>query len=512
MADVALSAASPLAALLAGLGADTVSSAPTATAADPFAALLAASSKSNPLRGAVAPKALAPVSVATVLPKPELAAAGPTAELPAGSTDAKDGEKDDDALSSAIDAGPVAVLALAPTFLPPVATPPAPPPAVVPVQQNVAAAAAPVSAVRDAPALAPALPRPAVPSSTQMRSDGPTSSAPQQPAVSGQTGPQAKLDTTGNSPEQQHAQHDAPPAPAVPVELLQAAKTALDQNGSGAAAIAATAMQPQQAAPDEQMPVKAPAPDMGNSPLPTTGRSTPPQQQQQVRTATRARSETVTGPRSAGHDRKHADTPASSAIAQSISQPATGTTEAAPAAPSAPVHDKGDAVVQQTLSIARNGAWLDRLARDIATTADNGGNLHFKLDPQHLGALSVAITHTADGASIRLVADNDVTRNILLDAQPRLMDEARAQGLRVSDTQVDLSQNQQQQNQSQNHQQNGSQDASRWAQNGAGQNNAGQNPQNRQSSPPHQPFVSNPGRKADPESESQSDDPDARYA
>jgi flagellar hook-length control protein FliK len=170
------------------------------------------------------------------------------------------------------------------------------------------------------------------------------------------------------------------------------------------------------------------------------------------------------------------------------------------------VHAKGDAIVLQTLSIARDGAWLDKLARDIAG-AGSGGDLQFKLEPRNLGLLSVAISQGTDGASIRLTADNERTRDILVDAQPKLIAEAHAQGLKVSDTQVDVRQDQKQ---SQN--QNPNQDAQRWAQNGSGQNGSSHNGQNRQSSPGHQPFVSNLGRKAEPESESPDRDSDALYA
>ena len=185
----------------------------------------------------------------------------------------------------------------------------------------------------------------------------------------------------------------------------------------------------------------------------------------------------------------------------------------------APAVSQSDAVVQQTLSIARDGAWLDRLARDIAGSAANGNDLHFKLNPENLGALSVSIRQSADGASIRLTADNETTRDILVDAQPTLVAEARAHGLKVSETQVDLSRNSSQgqdQTRGQNHAQTqnpgASQDTSRWAQGSGGQHAAQQNGQNRQSSPDHQPFVSNLGRKADGESETVNRDSDELYA
>jgi flagellar hook-length control protein FliK len=135
-----------------------------------------------------------------------------------------------------------------------------------------------------------------------------------------------------------------------------------------------------------------------------------------------------------------------------------------------------DSIVQQQLSIARDGRWLDTLARDIAQTAGTGNDLHFKLDPQNLGSLTVSIAQGADGAAIRMSTDSADTRNILIDAQPKLVAEARAQGLRISETHVDLSQS------------NGGSRGDTWG----GQSNAQPNGQGQQSSTTRQPFMRNP--------------------
>jgi flagellar hook-length control protein FliK len=50
----------------------------------------------------------------------------------------------------------------------------------------------------------------------------------------------------------------------------------------------------------------------------------------------------------------------------------------------------------------------------------------------------VEIVQDAGGAAVRLTADNEAARSILADAQPRLIAEARAQGVRISETHVDL--------------------------------------------------------------------------
>ena len=152
-----------------------------------------------------------------------------------------------------------------------------------------------------------------------------------------------------------------------------------------------------------------------------------------------------------------------------------------------------DGIVQQQLSIARDGQWLDSLARDIAQSAGSGRDLHFKLNPQHLGALTVAIAQSADGAAIRMTAETDTARSILIDAQPRLVAEARAQGLRISEAHVDLNQSNSGSgsnpgtNANTNANTNGGSGSAPRQGDTAGQ----QASQNRQSSPGHQPFLRN---------------------
>jgi len=106
--------------------------------------------------------------------------------------------------------------------------------------------------------------------------------------------------------------------------------------------------------------------------------------------------------------------------------------------PQAPDASAQAVVVQQHLDLARNGAWLDSLARDIARVADKDGRLSFRLDPAHLGTLHVQMANGADGTSIRLTADTEAARAILVDSRHHLVAEARAQGVRIADTQIDV--------------------------------------------------------------------------
>lgn len=100
----------------------------------------------------------------------------------------------------------------------------------------------------------------------------------------------------------------------------------------------------------------------------------------------------------------------------------------APAAPADPV--------RRELDLARGDLWLDQLTKDIVAMADRPDRLSFKLQPEHLGPLDVDVTHAASGISIRMNTQTDEARNAIAAAQPRLIDDIRAQGIRVADAQV----------------------------------------------------------------------------
>jgi len=101
---------------------------------------------------------------------------------------------------------------------------------------------------------------------------------------------------------------------------------------------------------------------------------------------------------------------------------------------------QADQSIDRHLDLARDNQWLDRLARDISQAANHQGHLKFQLNPEHLGALTVEIANSAAGTAIRMTADSDQARAIIADAQPRLIAEVRAQGLRVAESHVDLNQ------------------------------------------------------------------------
>jgi hypothetical protein len=88
--------------------------------------------------------------------------------------------------------------------------------------------------------------------------------------------------------------------------------------------------------------------------------------------------------------------------------------------------------------------WIDRMAQEIADLANGDGRARFRLNPETLGSMEITVRHTADGISVRFEVDNESTRALLAHTEQRLQAEARANGLRIADTQVDLAQQQNQ--------------------------------------------------------------------
>jgi flagellar hook-length control protein FliK len=132
--------------------------------------------------------------------------------------------------------------------------------------------------------------------------------------------------------------------------------------------------------------------------------------------------------------------------------PAAGVTDlpAAPAvappvmAAAAPVPVPGtvaglaQALAAEVLNMAADGAWIDELARDISRMASGAGDLRFRLTPESLGELRVEISQSERGALVRMSVTSEAAQAALAEAQPKLLAEARAQGVRIADAQVDL--------------------------------------------------------------------------
>jgi flagellar hook-length control protein FliK len=145
--------------------------------------------------------------------------------------------------------------------------------------------------------------------------------------------------------------------------------------------------------------------------------------------------------------------------------------------------------VARHLDLAHDAQWMDQLAKDISHAAATNGQLKFHLNPENLGSLAIEVRNSAEGTSIRMTTETDHARTIIADAQPRLIAEVRAQGLRVAESHVDL----------------GNQNTSG--------STAGQQQQQRQSaSDNHKPFAATQTVKRDESADSRTRDDDERYA
>jgi flagellar hook-length control protein FliK len=83
-----------------------------------------------------------------------------------------------------------------------------------------------------------------------------------------------------------------------------------------------------------------------------------------------------------------------------------------------------------------DGAWIDQLARDIAATKSDGGDISFRLMPRHLGRLDIAMRMGDEGMSLKMDTHHEATATIVTAAQGRLVEDLRQQGVRVAGAEV----------------------------------------------------------------------------
>ena len=93
-------------------------------------------------------------------------------------------------------------------------------------------------------------------------------------------------------------------------------------------------------------------------------------------------------------------------------------------------------VAERVLDTDSDGAWIDQLARDIAATKSDSGDISFRLMPRHLGRLDVAMQMGDEGMSLKMDTQHETTATIVTAAQGRLVDELRQQGVRVAGAEV----------------------------------------------------------------------------
>jgi flagellar hook-length control protein FliK len=109
------------------------------------------------------------------------------------------------------------------------------------------------------------------------------------------------------------------------------------------------------------------------------------------------------------------------------------------AAQTAPAPNVGAAIAAQVLDLAKSGEWINELARDIARTASSDGTMRFRLAPETLGELRVEIMPGERGALVKLHVTSEAAQQALAEASAKLVQEARAQGVRIAEAEVSLS-------------------------------------------------------------------------
>ncbi|MBO9695710.1 MAG: flagellar hook-length control protein FliK [Sphingopyxis sp.] len=93
-------------------------------------------------------------------------------------------------------------------------------------------------------------------------------------------------------------------------------------------------------------------------------------------------------------------------------------------------------VAERVLDMDSDGAWIDQLARDIAATKSDSGDISFRLMPRHLGRLDVAMQMGDEGVALKMDTHHEATATMVTAAQGRLVDELRQQGVRITGAEV----------------------------------------------------------------------------
>jgi flagellar hook-length control protein FliK len=258
----------------------------------------------------------------------------------------------------------------------------------------------------------------------------------------GDTAVRGAAGDTSRTPEQAA---DAPPETAtefVDPTFVAPVLAALNEAVAAGQGDKPTTMADPTAATSDAAPATTSQPEAA-APLPTTAAlmaaraaATPAAQAAETRDAT--------PPSRKARDTAAADKTASIDSLSTVAQAAPTTVDAPKsdaAAPSLPGASQqlANGGADRQLDLAKQGAWLDGLARDIASTGDSSSTLRFQVAPQHLGTVQVEMMRGADGAAVTLTASSESARTMLADARPQLVAEAKAQGIHITNAQVDVS-------------------------------------------------------------------------
>ena len=101
-----------------------------------------------------------------------------------------------------------------------------------------------------------------------------------------------------------------------------------------------------------------------------------------------------------------------------------------------PLTDASAVIAERALDVARGSLWLDQLAGDIAAVQDQDRDLSFRLIPAQLGQLDVNIGTRDDGLQLTFSTQSEEAAHIIGSAQTRLIEELKAQGVRVAGSEV----------------------------------------------------------------------------
>ena len=101
-----------------------------------------------------------------------------------------------------------------------------------------------------------------------------------------------------------------------------------------------------------------------------------------------------------------------------------------------PLTEASVIVAERALDVARGSLWLDQLAGDIAAVQDHDRDLSFRLIPAQLGQLDIKITSSNEGMQLNFSTQTDEAAHIIGNAQLRLVEELKAQGVRVAGSEV----------------------------------------------------------------------------
>jgi flagellar hook-length control protein FliK len=93
-------------------------------------------------------------------------------------------------------------------------------------------------------------------------------------------------------------------------------------------------------------------------------------------------------------------------------------------------------IVERQLDLARDERWVNQLARDIISLSSQTDRIAFRLHPERLGQLDVLLAQGDAGFSIRMTTEHREAHAILSQAQPRLVEDMRSQGLRIAQAEV----------------------------------------------------------------------------